>query len=79
MKLVVTIVAHKFNAGGIDFLVKDGKGELWVILDCQIKERFQTILECYYGQLGSNKYGFNQGHPVHLNQLRKDYWELLIE
>lgn len=34
---------------------------------------------CYLGALGKTIYGYNEGHPVHLNQTSAKDWILLIE
>lgn len=66
------------NNNSIGFRVKDAKGEIWEIRNCQMKDVSKMPFISYYGALAVTKRGFNEGHPVHLNQIRKNEWELLI-
>lgn len=79
MKLKVTILQQRSNKNAIGFRVKDGAKEIWEVRDCYIKERNMQPFESYYGALAVAKGGFNEGHPVHLNQIRQDNWELWID
>lgn len=79
MILKVDILEKKINNNSIGFRVEDTNREIWEIRDCQIKDPSMMPFISYYGALAIAKGGFNEGHPVHLNQMEKDDWELWIE
>lgn len=80
MRLKVTIIRQRKNPDGIDFYVRDSEGREWLIVNCLIKDMcYGTQYTCYLGSLGKTIYGYNEGHPVHLNQISAKDWILLIE
>ena len=49
-----------------------------IIVNCLKKESCYKFIG-YFGSLGEAMYGYNKGYPVHLNQIDKNDWTLLIE
>lgn len=75
----MTILQQRSNNNTIDLRVEDMKGEFWEICNCQMKDPSLMPFISYHGALAVAKGGFNEGHPVHLNQMRKDDWELWMK